>query len=278
MNSLPRTLEWARITQFPHVHKVIGIDEAGRGPLAGPVVTAAVWAPTDLDGIVDSKQITKEEDRERLYEELIQMPQIEWAVAVMDAASIDTINILQATLEGMRLCATALVMDHDRQNTTPTTMSSSALGLTVPIYPTASILHQGCYVVSSTVAASKTSRDSSSKVPQDPKSTKGPSPYYALVDGNRVPRYMPCPAESVIKGDGKEFMIAAASILAKVTRDRLMNDYDKEYPEFNLKQHKGYPTADHRKAVATWGASPIHRRTFAPLKHMTFDENGNILR
>ena len=90
----------------------------------------------------------------------------------------------------------------------------------------------------STEAASKTSSDSSTKVPQDPKSTRGPSPYYALVDGNRVPRCMPCPAESVIKGDDKEFMIAASFILAKVTQDRLMNDYDSEYPEFNVTQHK----------------------------------------
>jgi ribonuclease HII len=281
MSCLPRTLEWARIAQFPHVHKVIGIDEAGRGPLAGPVVTAAVWAPTDLKGIIDSKQITKEEERERLYEELMQLqePHIEWAVAVMDAATIDDINILQATLEGMRLCATALVSIDDEN----TTISSSLLGLAVPIHPTASIQHQGCYVVRSTNASTRTSSRQSPSKGRRPNPTTSPpngsttSPYYALVDGNRVPSHMPCPAESVIKGDGKEYMIAAASIVAKVTRDRLMNDYDKVYPEFNLKQHKGYPTADHRKAVATWGASPIHRRTFAPLKHMTFDEHGRVV-
>jgi ribonuclease HII len=88
---------------------------------------------------------------------------------------------------------------------------------------------------------------------------------------------MPCPAESVVKGDSKEFSIAAASILAKVTRDRLMHGYDRLYPKYNLGQHKGYPTAAHQNAVRDHGASPIHRRTFAPLKHMEFDEEGAVI-
>jgi ribonuclease HII len=107
--------------------------------------------------------------------------------------------------------------------------------------------------------------------------TAGSSSFYALIDGNKIPKDMPCPAEAVVKGDGKEFMIAAASILAKVTRDRLMHAYDKEYPDYHLKRHKGYPTADHMKAVAKLGASPIHRRTFAPLKHMELDETGKVV-
>ena len=101
--------------------------------------------------------------------------------------------------------------------------------------------------------------------------------YYALIDGNKIPKEMPCNAESMTKGDGREYSIGAASILAKETRDRLMHDYDKMYPEYNLSQHKGYPTAAHMSAVGKFGASPIHRRTFAPLKHWEFDKNGKII-
>lgn len=101
--------------------------------------------------------------------------------------------------------------------------------------------------------------------------------YYALIDGNKVPKEMPCACESLVKGDGREYAIGAASILAKVTRDRLMHEYDKKYPEYNLSQHKGYPTAAHMAAVRKHGASPIHRRTFAPLKHMTFDDDGKVI-
>lgn len=250
---LPRTVEQSILSKFSHVQHVIGIDEAGRGPLAGPVVAAAVWAPVDLQGIVDSKKITKEEDRERLFEELIKMDQIQWAVSIMDAQRIDEINILQATLEGMRMAATALV---DPQL------------LKIPIRIETSVDHLGCYVVCS----SKQEERVDSVV--DPEA----SPYYALIDGNKIPKDMPCPSESMVKGDGKEFCIAAASVLAKVTRDRLMHGYDVMYPDYNLKQHKGYPTAAHMKAVFQFGASPIHRRTFAPLKHMEFDEDGKILK
>jgi ribonuclease HII len=232
-----------------HVSYILGIDEAGRGPLAGPVVAAAIIAPFDLAGVVDSKKVTKEDDREALYEQLIAMKDVRWAVSVIDAARIDEINILQATLEGMRLATTALI--------DPTKLS-------VRVAPEASVEELGCYVVcpssSSSSKAKKTTADE----------------YYALVDGNKIPKEMLCPAESMVKGDSKEFSIAAASILAKVTRDRLMHAYDPLYPQYNLKQHKGYPTAAHMQAVKEHGASPIHRRTFAPLKHMEFDENGKV--
>ena len=82
---------------------------------------------------------------------------------------------------------------------------------------------------------------------------------------------MSCMAEAVIKGDGKEYVIAVASIIAKVTRDRLMHQYDTMYPQYNFQQHKGYPTLAHRNAITQHGISPIHRRTFAPIKHMKFD-------
>ncbi len=249
-NCLPRTTEHVVQSNFSHVQYVIGIDEAGRGPLAGPVVAAAVWAPQDLEGVVDSKKITLEYERERLYEALITMPQIQWAVAIIDAKRIDEINILQAALEGMRQAATALV---------------NPQSLHLPRQQEASVKHNGSYVVSN---CPKSVEEESSK----------PCPYYALIDGNKIPKDMPCPAESIVKGDGKEFCVAAASILAKVTRDRLMHGYDILYPKFNLKQHKGYPTADHMKAVAQHGASPIHRRTFAPLKHIQFDENGKAIK
>ena len=101
--------------------------------------------------------------------------------------------------------------------------------------------------------------------------------HYALVDGNRVPQDMPCGAEALVRGDSREYCIGAASVLAKVTRDRLMRGYHDLWPHYNLARHKGYPTREHMAAVFRHGASPIHRRTFAPLKHMTFDGDGRIL-
>ena len=101
--------------------------------------------------------------------------------------------------------------------------------------------------------------------------------YYAMVDGNRIPTDLPCEGESIVKGDSKEYSIAAASILAKVTRDRLMHSYDKLYPDYQLVKHKGYLTKDHMIVVGKFGASPIHRRTFAPLKHMIFDDDGKVI-
>jgi ribonuclease HII len=231
---------------------VMGIDEAGRGPLCGPVVTAAAIIPTSIAGITDSKQITKEEQREELYERILQSPNIQWAVAVMDAGKIDEINILQATLEGMRICAQAVLQGQ------------------VENYPTqheASIQHTGCYIVCGATDAEGT------PTTLQPATEKA----YALIDGNRLPKPMPCEAETIVKGDCREFSIAAASILAKVTRDRLMHAYDALYPEYDLKQNKGYPTAFHMKAVRDHGATIIHRRTFAPLKHMDMDENGKIV-
>jgi ribonuclease HII len=268
---LPRTRELQ--LRKKEIQHILGIDEAGRGPLAGPVVAAAIICRLDLPGVVDSKKITKEENREALYEQLIALKDVQWAVAIIDAARIDEINILQATLEGMRLAATALV-DPSKLN--------------VPIASEASVKEVGCYVICSKniVEGIPTTKAKSSK--KKPKAEPGEeedsmpimdtTTFYALIDGNKVPKGMPCSAESIVKGDSKEFSVAAASILAKVTRDRLMHGYDELYPQFNLKQHKGYPTAAHMQAVKKHGASPIHRRTFAPLKHMEFDEEGKIIK
>lgn len=246
-NSLPRDLEF-NLYKRNFVEHVIGIDEAGRGPLAGPVVAAAVIFPKDakgLSGIVDSKKITKEQDRESLYAALMEVPNIRWAVCVVDAKRIDEINILQATLEAMRSTAMALV-------------NPDQLGLRIA--PKASVKEDGCYVVTSdAIQAERKGKPST-----DAKA------YYALIDGNKVPKEMPCDADCIIKGDGKEFTIAAASILAKVTRDNLMHAYHEMYPQFEFARHKGYPTAAHVAAITAHGAAPIHRLTFAPLKHMDF--------
>lgn len=222
-------------------YSVIGVDEAGRGPLAGPVVAAAAIVPHSVEGVMDSKMLVKEEERERVYKQLIESPNTRWAVAVIDAARIDEINILQATLEGMRMAAEGVI--------------DPKCGGKV------CVSRKGCYVVCSPKG----------KKPR--KKTK----HYALIDGNRLPKDMPCEAETIVKGDSKEYSIAAASILAKVTRDRLMRGYDELYPAFELSKHKGYPTAAHMALVRKHGASPIHRRTFAPLKHMSFDEDGRVL-
>mmetsp|Transcript_559 Transcript_559/g.850 ORF Transcript_559/g.850 Transcript_559/m.850 type:complete len:262 (+) Transcript_559:1648-2433(+) len=245
---------------------VMGIDEAGRGPLAGPVVAAAALVPQNISGVVDSKKLTKEATREELYEQIVASPNVVWAVAIVDAARIDEINILQATLEGMRMAATQ-VIETSKTHTT----ADKEKGM-------ASASRTGCYVVCGKTnekgepiigptihtAVSTSKRDDNSC-------------WYALVDGNKTPKEMPCECESMVKGDSREYAIAAASILAKVTRDRLMHEYDQMYPQYELGRHKGYPTAAHMALVRSNGASPIHRRTFAPLKHMTFDDKGRIV-
>jgi ribonuclease HII len=260
---------------IPHHHhhiltfllRIFSIDEAGRGPLAGPVVVAAVVLSTDVEGIVDSKKITKEDDRERLYEEIVAARDVEYAVAVIDAATIDEVNILQATLEGMTVVAQTMI------GVKPTLTYTKTTGrqIEIPILDEPTIDHDGCYVVCSQNVRKRhgTAGNDGSNRPRN---------YHALIDGNKVPTTIPCPADAIVKGDGKEFCIGAASVLAKVTRDRLMRRYDVRYPQYNLQQHKGYPTQEHMSLVKTHGASKIHRRTFAPLKHMDFDENGNIVK
>lgn len=176
---------------------VCGIDEAGRGPLAGPVCAAAVLLPEGLviDGLNDSKKLS-EKKRELLFP-VIQENALAFGIGFADEKEIDEINILQATFLAMRRAFDAMQRRCD----------------------------------------------------------------YVLVDGNRMPP-MPVPGETVVKGDAKSPSIAAASILAKVSRDRVMLEYAKQYPEYQFEKHKGYGTKAHVEALHAFGPSPIHRRTF----------------
>ena len=191
------------------VRGLAGVDEAGRGPLAGPVVAAAVvlpedWAqdgvPESLKRLNDSKQL-RESVREELYEAIQTNAVIVSAIAVVDAPVIDEINILQATHRAM---------------------NEALAGLEPPAK-------------------------------------------HALVDGRPVPS-LSLPQTAIVKGDAKSFSIAAASILAKVTRDRLMVQYDEQFPGYGFAGHKGYGTKAHLLAIEELGACPLHRMSFAPLK------------
>ena len=191
------------------IHRVAGVDEAGRGPLAGPVVAAAAilppaWLesglPKELSGLNDSKQLA-ESQREKYFEFLTRCAEIEFGIALVEAGVIDEINILQATHRAM----------------------NAALEKLKPLPP------------------------------------------HALVDGRPV-KTLRVPQTAIVKGDARSFSIAAASVLAKVTRDRLMLKYAGEFPEYGFAEHKGYGTAKHLAAIAKHGACPIHRLTFAPLK------------
>ncbi len=181
--------------------RVAGVDEAGRGPLAGPVVAGAVILDPEnpIDGLDDSKRLSASR-RERLYDE-IQEKALAWSVASATVAEIDSINILQATMLAMQRAVNALL----------------------------------------------------------------PAAEHALIDGNRCPE-LPCPARAIVKGDSKVAAISAASILAKVTRDREMQVLDERYPGYGLAQHKGYPSKAHIAALELLGASPVHRRSYAPVR------------
>ena len=185
---------------------VCGCDEAGRGPLCGPVVAAAVILPRDtvIEGLNDSKKLT-EKKREALFD-VIKEQAIAYAIAEASPAEIDEINILNASMLAMRRAVAALAVKAD----------------------------------------------------------------FALIDGN-CSRGFEIPTETVVKGDAKSASIAAASILAKVTRDRQCIELDAEYPEYGIAKHKGYPTKDHMDAVRRYGAAPIYRKSF--LKFLNNDEH-----
>ena len=176
---------------------VCGCDEAGRGPLCGPVVAAAVILPLglEIEGLNDSKKLT-EKKREKLFD-IIKEKAIAYAIAEASPEEIDEINILNASMLAMRRAVEALPVKAD----------------------------------------------------------------FALIDGN-CSRGFEIPTETVVSGDAKSCSIAAASILAKVTRDRGCKELDEKYPMYGIAKHKGYPTKDHMNAVREHGPSPIHRKTF----------------
>jgi ribonuclease HII len=180
---------------------IAGVDEAGRGPLAGPVIAAAVILDPNrpIAGLNDSKKLT-EKRRNALFEEIRQHALV-WAVARATVAEIDSINILRASLLAMQRAVSQLRIKPDK----------------------------------------------------------------VLVDGNFCPEFG-CPAEAIIKGDEKEPAISAASIVAKVLRDRLMLMLDKRYPQYAFASHKGYGTALHTEMLKKYGASRVHRRSFAPVR------------
>lgn len=197
---------------------VIGIDEAGRAPLAGPVTAGAVWLdPRRLEPalacrIDDSKKLAPQL-REEIFAALSD-PATACAVVAVGEASveeIDSINILQASLLAMTRAAEALVA------------SLAAL-------------------------------------------TPARNVHSALIDGNQLPKALPCPARAVVQGDGLSLSIAAASIVAKVTRDRAMAAYALQFPGYGWERNQGYPTPEHRDGIARLGVTPLHRRSFRPVR------------
>ena len=181
--------------------KIAGIDEAGRGPLAGPVVSAAVIVPNSLQnsGIYDSKKLTPKK-RNTLYEKIYDLA-VSVGIGIVDPFEIDRINILQAALLSMAMAVENLA----------------------------------------------------------------PQPDCLLIDGT-FPISSALPQEAIPKGDALSVSIAAASIVAKVTRDRLMERYHQDYPQFGFSKHKGYPTKAHKQAIRLFGCCPIHRKSFKGVK------------
>lgn len=180
--------------------RIAGVDEAGRGPLAGPVVAAACILPQNhtYKNINDSKLLTPEQ-RAILFQQITSTAI--YAVGIVDVETIDQINILQATFCAMKQAIASL-----------------------PIQPD-----------------------------------------YLIIDGNQLPHIENIPTEAMIKGDSKSISIAAASIIAKETRDRIMEKYDAQWPNYGFKQHKGYATDQHMEAIYSFGPCPIHRKSFDPI-------------
>ncbi len=196
------TFDYELTLQSDGYTAICGVDEAGRGPLAGPVVAAACILSTDcvIEGLNDSKKLS-EKKRELLFEEIKQKA-VAYSIASASNEEIDTLNILNATMLAMVRAIESLPVKAD----------------------------------------------------------------FAIVDGNCV-RNFPIPAITIVKGDAKSPSIAAASILAKVTRDRYCMEMDTMYPIYNFKKHKGYPTKEHRDLVMQYGPCPLHRRTFLKFMH-----------
>ena len=237
----------------------------GRGPLAGPVVAAACYIkPTSSietfncgKGVINDSKMTTESQREEMYELLTNHKEVLWAVSTVSHTEIDEVNILQATMNGMRRSTSDLVdiMLNQGRIRDAEHAASSDIDLYNNGKNTKKSRNQKQKVISSKTLSEehRTALITADQI-------------VALVDGNRVPHEMPVAAKFVIKGDGSIFSIAAASIIAKVTRDRIMVQLDKEYPQYNLAKHKGYPTAEHRALLLQHGACEIHRRSYGPVK------------
>lgn len=185
--------------------QIAGIDEAGRGPLAGPVTAAAVILPIGFscDGLDDSKKVSAPK-REEIYHRLTNDPKIIWTVAAANREEIDRLNILRATHLAMRRAAEALLTQ----------------------------------------------------------------PHHCLIDGLPL-RDFPFPYDAIVKGDGLSLSIAAASIIAKVTRDRIMSEIDREFPQFGFAKHQGYATKGHLEALRIHGPCCHHRRSFQPVSKLS---------
>ena len=220
---------------FPTDTIVMGIDEAGRGPLAGPVFTAAVSVPLDVaadllsgswSAINDSKKLS-EKRRDELAEVIKATPSCTWAVASASALEIDQLNILRATHLAMRRAALAL-------------------------------------------AESLTANHEPQTTNHEPRTT---NPFRILVDGLAVPS-LPFPSQNVVKGDAKSLFIAAASILAKTSRDAYCREMEVKYPGYGFAGHKGYPTAAHIEALNRLGPCPEHRQSFGPVAEAIFFRGG----
>ena len=197
------SLDFERELHRQGINRVVGIDEAGRGPLAGPVLVAGVILPTDfsIKGLDDSKKLIHAK-RELLYEQLTSAADVVWSCIRIEATEIDRLNILGATHHGMREVA----------------------------FRTAAV--------------------------------------HALIDGLPVPDF-PIPHTALVGGDGRSLSIAAASVIAKVERDRMMDEAAERYPEYAFERHKGYPTALHLERLKKHGPCPIHRRSFGPVAQLT---------
>lgn len=190
-------IEYEQSAELKGYKAICGVDEAGRGPLAGPVCAAAVILPpnTIIDGVNDSKKLT-EKKREALFD-VIKETAVSYSIAYASVEEIGSINILNATMLAMKRAVEGLDVKAD----------------------------------------------------------------YAMIDGNKMPP-LDIDGETIVKGDAKSMSIACASILAKVSRDRLLYEYAKEYPQYQFDKHKGYGTSAHREAILEYGPCPYHRMSF----------------
>lgn len=190
-------IEYEQNAKLKGYKAICGVDEAGRGPLAGPVCAAAVILPPDtiIDGVNDSKKLT-EKKREALFD-VIKETAVSYCIAYASVEEIESINILNATMLAMKRAVEGLDVKAD----------------------------------------------------------------YAMIDGNKMPQ-LDIDGETIVKGDAKSMSIACASILAKVSRDRLLYEYAKEYPQYQFDKHKGYGTGVHREAILKYGPCPYHRMSF----------------